>query len=167
MNNRANVDIVAFIFIVIGLLILAPIMSKIVNTSLTGFSDGLNDTSTEAAGRVDHVKDTFNNFWDYTIAIAFLINVLMLFVFAFLIESKPIFSLFYMLSMIFLFMFSHYVVVPIQTILGMSTFSDAVATIPIVNFLVLQFDLILLGIVIITGIIMYSQFKASSGGMVR
>ena len=72
-----------------------------------------------------------------------------------------------MISLIFTFMFSHYVVVPVTTILGMEQFTTEVTQLPIVNFLVLRFDLLLLGLAILTGIIMYSKFKGGGGNITR
>jgi len=167
MNKLGQANIVAFIAVVVGIFILAPIMLKIVNSTLDPLEDTLNNTNVEAGNRVGYIHDVFLNFWDYTIAIAFLVNVLMMLIFAFLVDSHPIFSILYMTSLIFTFMFSHYVVVPVTTILGMSQFQTEVGQLPIVNFLVLRFDIILLGLAILTGIIMYSKFKGGGGGITR
>ena len=167
MNKLAQANIVAFIAIVVGIFILAPIILKVVNSTLDPLEDTLNNTNTEAGDRVGYIHDVFLNFWDYTIALAFLVNILSMLIFAFLVDSHPIFSILYMVSLIFTFMFSHYVVVPVTTILGMEQFQTEVTQLPIVNFLVLRFDLILLGFAIITGIIMYSRFKGGGGSVVR
>jgi len=163
MNLRGQTDVVAFIAVVVGLLILAPIMLKIVNESLNGFEAGINATSTQAATEVGAIHDTFIDFWDYLIGIAFLVNIIMLFVFAFMVDSHPIFSLFYLISAIITLMFAHYIVVPIQTIFGMDTFSAEVLKLPITSFIVLRFDLLLLGIIMVTGAIMYGKFRGNGG----
>ena len=170
MNKLGQQNIIGFIAVVLGILILAPIMFHIVNQTLTPFENSLNATNQEAGDRVGFIHDTFINFWDYVIAIAFLVNVIALLVFAFLVDSHPLFSIAYMISLIFTFMFSHYVVKPISIILGMEQFATEVGSLPIVNFIVLRFDLILLGIAILTGIIMYSRFRkngGSGGGIAR
>ncbi len=167
MNKLGQANIVAFIAVVVGLFILAPLMLKIVNSTLDPLEDTLNNSNVEAGERVGYVHDTFINFWDYVLALAFLANVIMMLVFAFLVDSHPLFSIMYMLSLVFTFMFSHYVVIPVTTILGMSQFATEVGQLPIVNFLVLRFDLILLGLAILSGIIMYSKFRGSGGGIVR
>jgi len=165
MNKRGQVEIVAFIGVIVTLLFLAPIMLKIVNTSVGGFSDAINSTSPEAATEVDYVHDTFVSFWDILIAIGFLVNVLLLFIFAFLVDTHPIFSLLYLIGAMITLMFSHIFVTPIETILGMNAFSEEVLQIPITNFIVNWFDLIVLGIIIVTGIITYGKFKG--GGFER
>jgi len=167
MNKLAQTNIIAFIAIVVGLFILAPIMLKIVNSTLDPLEDTLNNSNVEAGERVGYIHDVFLNFWDYTIALAFLVNIISMLIFAFLVDSHPIFSILYMISLIFTFMFSHYVVIPVTTILGMEQFATEVTQLPIVNFIVLRFDLILLGLAILTGIIMYSKFRGNGGGITR
>jgi len=167
MNLRGQTNIIAFIVVVVGLFLLAPIMLKIVNSTLDPLETQIGNQSAEAGERVGYIHDVFLNFWDYTIALAFLVNIIMMLIFAFLVDSHPIFSILYMISLIFTFMFSHYVVIPVTTILGMEQFSTEVTQLPIVGFIVLRFDLILLGLAILTGIIMYSKFKGNGGGITR
>jgi hypothetical protein len=59
-------------------------------------------------------------------------------------------------------MFAHNVVYPIQTIFGMEDFSTEVLQLPITDFIIMRFDLILLGVIILTGIIMYGKWKSGS-----
>jgi hypothetical protein len=80
-----------------------------------------------------------------------------------MIDSHPIFALFYVISAIITLMFAHNVVNPIQTIFGMDSFSEEVLKLPITDFLVMRFDLILLGVIVLTGIIMYGKWKSGSG----
>ena len=167
MNIRGQTNIIAFIVVVVSLFLLAPIMLKIVNSTLDPLETQIANQSELAGERVGYIHDVFLNFWDYTIALAFLVNIIMMLIFAFLVDSHPIFSILYMISLIFTFMFSHYVVIPVTTILGMDQFATEVGQLPIVGFIVLMFDLILLGLAILTGIIMYSKFKGNGGGITR
>jgi len=159
MNSKAQMDIFAFIYVVVGLLILAPIILYASNTILTPFSAQINSVSSEASANVDYVQNTMVSFWDKIIGVAFLINVISLFVFSFLVDTHPIFSLFYLIGAIITMMFSHYVIIPIETLFGMSEFSTEVLQLPITGFILNQFDIILLAIIILTGIITYSKFS--------
>lgn len=161
-SKKGQTDIIAWIVAIVALLILAPVMLKIVNTSLGSFSEAVNNTSTEAAENVSYIHSTFVSFWDWCIAIAFLVNTILLLVFSFMVDSHPLFALFYVISAIITIMFAHNVVYPIETIFGMEDFSQEVLHLPITDFLVMKFDIILLGIIILTGIIMYGKWK--SGG---
>jgi len=163
LNRKAQMDIYTFIVVVVALLILAPIMLKVVNSVLGGFSTAINSTSQVASENVDYIQTSFVTFWDWLIAIAFLVNIIMLFVYAFLTDTHPVFALFYLIGVVITLMFAHYVIVPIETIFGMSQFSTEVIQLPITGFILQTFDLILLGIIIVTGIITYGKFKGSGG----
>ena len=78
MNKIGQASIVTFVVVVIGLLILAPVMLKIFNTTVGEVGDKLNETSTEAGAAMEKVENTFTTFWDYLIVIAFFVNVVML-----------------------------------------------------------------------------------------
>jgi len=160
-SKKAQSDIIFFIVAVVALLILAPIMLKVVNTSLDAFSESINNTSQVASSTVDDIHQDFVNFWDYLIAIAFLVNVILLFVFSFMVDSHPIFALFYFISAIIAMMFSHTVTAPISIIFGLDSFSAEVLQLSITDFIVSNFDMLLLGVIIVTGIIMYGKFKSS------
>jgi len=164
-HKRGQQDVIAWVAAVVAILILAPIMLNIANEVLGGFSTAINSSSEQAAIEVTAIQTTFTETWDWVIAIAFLVNILMLFVFAFLVDTHPIFSLFYLLSAVFTLAFAHYVVVPISTILSLDAFAIEAVQLPITNFIVLWFDIILLAVIIVTGIIMYGKFR--SGGLQR
>lgn len=166
MNKKASTDVLTFIVVVIVLLLLAPIILKISNSILDPITTQLNSTNTDAGLAVAEIHESFISFWDWVVAIAFLINIVMLFVFAFLAGPHPIFAVFYLIISVITLMFSKYLITPITTIFGMSEFSTEVLQLPIINFIVTRFDIIILGIIIVTGIIMYSSFK-SEGGLQR
>ena len=161
-NKKGQSDLIYFIVAVVAILMLAPIMLKVINTSLDSFSQAVNNTSPEASSNVDYIQDTFVGFWDWLIAIAFLVNIILLFIFSFMVDSHPIFSIFYFISAIIALMFSHTVVAPISTIFGLDSFSGEVLQLPITDFIVNQFDLILLGVIVLTGIIMYGKWRSGN-----
>jgi len=162
-NQKGQTEIITWISVVVGLLILAPIMLFTINEVLDPLQTQLNATTPAAGEGVATIHNSFVSFWDWLIAIAFLVNILLLFVFSFLAGPHPIFALFYMISAIITLMFAKYIVAPIETIFGMSTFSTEVLQLPITNFIVNTFDIILLGVIIVTGIIMYSSFRREGG----
>jgi len=165
MNKRGQSDIIAFIPVVIGILIIAAPILLLANSILGEFATQINTTSEQAGAEVQNIHNTFISFWDYLIAIAFLVNVLMLFVFAFMVDSHPIFSLFYFISSIITLMFAEYVLAPVTVMFSMPSFATEVLQLPITGFIVNQFTLILLGVIVVTGIIMYGKFKG--GGLER
>jgi len=165
MNKSGQAGIITFLALMVGLFILAPVVLKISNSVLGGFSDALNDTSQEASQRIDYVHDTFVGFWDWVIAIAFFTNVIMLFVFAFMVDSHPIFALFYFISAAITLMFSNTILAPAQVIFGTEALSTEILQLPVTGFIVNAFNIILLGIIFVTGVIMYGKFRG--GGLQR
>ena len=166
-NKKAQYDIIAWIGVVVGLLILAPVLFKIVDTSLSGFSDAINDTSPVAAESVESIKGTFVTWLDYIIIIGFLVNIIMLFVFSFMADTHPLFVVFYILSAVFIMIFAPYVIEPIKQIFGMPEFGTAVLKLPLTNFIVTRFNIILFGIVVVTGIILYAKWRGGKSQIVR
>lgn len=162
MLKKAQYDIIAWIGIVVGLLIVAPILFMAVSKILTGFSEGINQTSTTAAENVDVIKETFLTWLDYLVIIAILVSIILLFIFAFTVDTHPLFVVFWILSAIFIMMFAPYILEPVKQIFGMGWFSDAVLALPLTEFVVTKFSLILFGIIIVSGIIMYGKFRGAS-----
>lgn len=162
-TKKAQLDIIAWIVVVAGLLIVAPILWKAVDSSLTGLANGLNSTSPTAAATVTHISGTFTNWLDGVIVIGFLVNTILLFVFAFMIDTHPLFAVFYLISAIFTVMFGPYVIEPAKEIFNMPTLSDAVAKLPMTNFILTKFNIILLAVIVITGIILYAKIRGSGG----
>lgn len=158
-NKKAQYDTIAWIASVVVLLILAPILFKVVNTSLTSFSTAINNTSPVASENVDTIKETFTGWLDYIIMIGFLMNIVLLFVFAFMVDTHPLFLVFYIISSAFIMMFAPYVIEPIKQIFGMAEFGEAVVNLPLTEFVVTRFNIILLGVIVVAGIIMYAKLK--------
>ena len=163
MLKRGQTDIILFIALIIGLIIIAPILYQVVDKSLTGFSDALNNTNDTAyqtaVSNVSSIKSSFLTWLDYLIMLIFLADMVSLFVFSFLVDTHPIFSLFYLFSAVFALIFMPYIVEPAKQLFGMSWFSDAVVNLPLTNFVLTKFSIIILGIIIVNGIIMYAKFR--------
>ncbi len=159
VKKKAQYDTIAWIASVIVLLILAPILYKVVSTSLTQFSTAINNTSPTAAASVDLIQGSFLGWLDYLIMIGFLVNIVLLFVFAFMVDTHPLFLIFYIIASVFTMIFAPYVVEPIKQIFGMAEFGDAVVNLPLTEFVVTRFNIILLGVIVVAGIIMYAKLK--------
>jgi len=163
-QKKAQYDTIAWIGTVVVLLILAPILYKVVSTSLSQFSVAINNTSPTAAASVDLIQGSFLGWLDYLIMIGFLVNIVLLFVFAFMVDTHPLFLVFYIISSVFTMIFSPYVIEPIKQIFGMAEFGDAVINLPLTEFVLTRFNIILLGVIVVAGIIMYAKLR---GGGVK
>ena len=168
MNKRGQVSqfpILTAVGIILLLLFLAPFMLKIVNDPLDKFQDAITNQSTDAGEAVGTVKDTFLNFWDTLIIIAFTITMVLLLISAFLIDVHPIFSLLYILLCFFTMIFAPMVLDVLDQIYEHAQFSGLVGSyLPLTSFVRSNFAVIILSIMVLSGIIMYAKFKFRSGG---
>lgn len=167
LNKRAQaLSIIALFAVIVGIFIVSVVIINITNKVLTPFSDSIENVSTEAASNVDYIQSSFNRWWDWAVILLFFLNVILLFITAFLVDVHPAFLIIYVLALAFLFTFGISVMGAVQDIWGVTDFSSGVANMPITNWLMNNFSIVLLGIAVLSGIIMYAKFKFGSGGAV-
>lgn len=160
MNNKAQaLSIIIFVGIALTIVLTALFTLYIVNTPLEKLSDSLNATSPEASNRIDFVNTRFTQWWDNVVMLILLLNVLLLFISAFLVDVHPAFLVIYIGAIFFLFLFAPTVVNSIQEIWNKPTFVSTVNNMPMLEFILNNFMVVLLGIVILSGIFMYSKIK--------
>jgi hypothetical protein len=166
LNKKGQLDIpiIGFVVVVLILLFLAPFMLKIVRTGTTGFQTAIGNQSEEAGENVAHVRETFTGFWDAVIALAFLANIILFLVSAFLIDVHPSFVLIFMLTGFFTLIFAPIVLDSLQQIWGLSEFSQETAQLPITSFILNHFGKIITAVMLIGGVVLYSKFKFFGGG---
>lgn len=164
-NKKGQFDfpIITFVIIVIGLIFLAPIILKVVNSSLTPFETALSNTpggnESGAVSNVQSVHGTFVSFWDGVLVIAFLIAVILLFVSAFLIDTHPVFIILYVLMLFFTLVFAPSILTAINKIYESGSFAQEVSALAFMDFLRLNFGLIITVIGVLTMIIIYAKVK--------
>lgn len=159
-NKKAQGNsIIAFIVIVLGLLFLAPIIYKIVGTAVGGFGNGIASMSPVANQTAQGISNSFTGFLDTFIAIAFLVNVLVLLVTSFLVDVHPAFLILYILTAVFSLIFAPTVYTSLDALWNNSQFTEAAAGLPLTGFILQNFGVILLGVLVLSGIVMYAKFK--------
>jgi hypothetical protein len=169
-KGQIEFSILVFIAVIVGLLVIAPIMLKIVNTILTPFGSSIGNQSVMAGASVTKIQGSFTDFWDWVIVIAFLVNIILLLVSSFLIDTHPIFMIIFIVFGIFTFIFAPMVLDAVDKIYEQPTFTgatdgtDITTQIPMTDFLRTNLNIILLGIYFLCGIIIYSKFKMLGGG---
>lgn len=155
--------IITFAIIVIGLIVIAPIVLKFVNSTLTPFSSSLGNMSTAggdiASANVSYVLGVFVNFWDGVIIFAFLFATILLFISAFLIDSHPFFMILYILMLFLTIVFAPEILQALDNIYEANAFATEVALIPFIDFIRLNFGIILTVIGVLTMIIIYARLR--------
>lgn len=177
MKRKGQIDggIITFVAVVITLLFLAPILIKVVSVPLQGFSSSLSsiDSSNTSTNAVEMVRTKYVGLLDTVVLIMFLILIIVLLVSSFLVDIHPAFIILYIMSLMFLFILGPSVLGSLTTIWESDQFNDVsvpggpndiVSNLPMSQFILDNFFLIILGIAILSGIIMFAKFRSKSGG---
>jgi len=164
-NKKATLDLATLVVVIVGLLILAPVMLKIFNTTVGEVGDKLNESSTDAGAAMEKVENTFVTFWDYLIVIAFFVNVVMLLISAFMVDTHPVFLIMYIISAFVIMSFAPYTMEPVTQILGMPQFTTELGQLPMTSFVITNFNLILLGVIILSGLVLYAKFRGKGSDL--
>ena len=162
-NKKGQIDnpIILFVIIVAGLLIFAPIMLKMFLNINTSFGNSLGNLSGPqgviAKANFGAVMTPLISFWDKVIVAAFILSVLLLFVSAFLIDAHPFFVILYIFINFILILFIPTIVKAIDHIYDSINFAAEVNQLPFLDWLRTNFTIFIVGIMIITGIIIYGK----------
>ena len=164
-QKKGQADIVILVGVIISLMILAPVMLKIFNSIVSETIPIINATSVDAGAAMTKVEGTFLTFWDYLIVTAMFVSVISLFVSAFMVDTHPIFLIIYVMLAFGLMVFSTYLTAPVSSMLSMPQFTTELGQIPMTSFMITNFNLIMLGIIVLSGIILYGKFKGRSSDL--
>lgn len=173
INRKAQVEFspAIVIAIIIGLIILAPIMIRIIGTVTGTFFTQMNSTSPSAVAEASTAVDKVYNFFDYLIVISMFINIIVLFISAWFIDTNPAFIILYiMFAFIFVLFLPNLldavdaIWVKMDTMSTQDTWGDNTLNLTFTDWI--RQNLILVSVVVIalSGIITYAKFKTTSGG---
>jgi hypothetical protein len=163
-GQALDYPIATFIIVFIGLLLMAPIMLKITGDILEPVGASLGNLTGDAGTSIGNINQSFINFWDFIIVIAFIVTVLLLFMSAFFIDTHPLFIVIYIILSMIMVMFSSEFVRIIDSIYDSATFLGEVNNLGLVNFLRGHFEFIILIIIILSGVVIYGKLKYFRGG---
>jgi len=160
MRTKAQIGLVSLVGVIIALLFLAPIFLNIVTTTTGKFATALNATDSNAADTVTGITNTYTGLWDWVLIIVFGLNVLLLLISAFFIDTHPAFLLVYIMIAFFTMAFAPNILDATDKIYNNAHYAgDVAAYLPFMDFLRSNFGAVILGIIVLSGIIMYAKFK--------
>lgn len=167
MNKKAQINypIITFIIVVIMLIVFAPIMLKVFNSILIPFSASVGNVTAVAGTNVDTIRTSFIAFWDWIIIIAFLIQIILLFVSAFFIDTHPVFVPLYILVCIFMIIFAPDMIQFVDRIYDSPQFLLETTQLPFTDFIRNNFGTIILGVMVLSGVVIYGKMKYFRGGV--
>jgi hypothetical protein len=159
-NNKGQAQsIIIFFVLIVGIFIVSIIILRLTNSILTPFQNTIGNMSAPAGVAVGQVHAKFAQWWDYAIVILFFLNVILLFVSSFLVDIHPAFIILYIISIIFLFIFGNYALYALDSIWDMLGTTTETMQTPLQQFILNHFQIIMMGVIILSGILMYAKFK--------
>ena len=168
-NKKGQLEnpIIAFAILVIGLIMFAPIALKVFSSINTNVGNSLGNVSSggvTAKANFQEVTGTLVTFWDKIIVAAFFLSIIILFVSAFLIDAHPFFVVVYVLLNLMLVLFTPNILQSVNAIYDSANFATEVAQLTFLDSLRNNFMTFLVGIMVITGIIIYGKLAFFSNG---
>jgi hypothetical protein len=173
MNNKGQISsIFFFIGMIVVIILIAPILLKLgteilgkTSTQLSIIGNG-NNMSADA---VTYTKNKLTGVMDWFVILLFIVDTLALFISAFLIDVYPAFVVIYIFGALALVLTAPYLIVTAEKLYDMEQFSGAgsnniVQYIPMTQFIMNNFGIVIVMILVITGILIYAKIRFSSVG---
>jgi len=164
-KGQMEISIVVFVVVIIGLILVAPIVLKVVNSVSTPFANSISNMSEEAGNNVTHVTNTFVSFWDFVIMFGFLVNLIILILSAFLIDTHPAFIMVFIIFAVLLLIFAPEISSILTKIYDNPAFALETSQLAMVDFLREYLWVIVMGVYLISGVIIYGRLKGGSSSI--
>lgn len=167
-KGQLDFPIFTFAAIVVGLILFSIFFLKFANTFFPTFSSSLGNMSSGggeiAQENVNYIGNITITFWDKIMMFVFVVSVIVLFISAFLIDAHPFWVFLYIIAAFILILFAPTIISAADHIYESSTFSDEVNYSPFMDAIRINYVPILVGIIFITGIIIYGKLRFFGGG---
>ena len=165
-NKKAQLDypIITLIILFAGLILVGIIIMKIFVSIQSPLSNAFgNVTGGEIAQtNFNSIMNTATTFWDKVIVTCFIFGVILMFISAFYIDAHPIFVTLYLFISIFTMVFAPTIIDSLKTLYDSSSFTTESALMPMTYWLIQYFGEVLVGLLIVTGVIIYGKIAWSS-----
>lgn len=173
ITKKAQVEFSPAILIalIIGLVIMAPIMIRIIGTVTGTFFVQMNESAPSAVAEASSAVDKVYNFFDYLVIIGIFINIIVLFISAWFIDTNPVFIILYIMFAFIFVLFLPNLMDAVDRVwenmddMGdQDTWGSNSMNLTFTDWI--RQNLIMVSVVVIalSGIITYAKFKLNSGG---
>jgi len=170
MKNKKGqiISIVAFFAIVLTIFLAGVLLMSFVNTILNPVQSTFNAIDNQSGRAVQNINNSFDRWWDWAVIILFAVNVLILFISSYMVDTAPIFLIVYIVAVLLLIIFGGNITGAMSDIWSPSGVfgtgnvtagGNAISKMPMTSFFLNNFTVINLGIIVLSGIIMYAKFK--------
>jgi hypothetical protein len=166
-------SIIFFFIIMLAVFVLATLLMSFINTILTPFKEQIQPLSNQSASNVGAIQNSFNSVWDWAIVLLFFLNVIILLFSSFMVDIHPAFLIIYIVAVMLLMMFGSTILGALDALYNpagvfgtgnVTAGGNAIQYMPLTNWFLNNFTMVILGIVILSGIIMYAKFKFGQQG---
>lgn len=168
-NKKGQISsIIYFAGIVLVLIFLAPVLMKLVLSVSQPFGEAMAtiDQTNKSVDAVNYTEGKFTGMFDWILMFFFIFNVILVLVTAFLVDVHPAFLVVYVIGVFFLVVFAPMVLDAIDTIWTAPQFSvgddNVVQYLPLMNFLRENFIWVILGVIVLSGIVMFGKYRLGS-----
>lgn len=158
------------IALILVLILMAPIVMRIIGTVTGTFFTQMNETAPDAVAPASQAVDTVYNFFDYLIIIAMFVNIIVLFISAWFIDTNPVFIMLYIMFAFIFFLFLPNLLDAVDQVYSkmedassQDTWGDNGLNLTFTDFIRRNMMMFSLIIIAFTGIIIYAKFKITQG----
>lgn len=160
MNKKSQAEsIIIFFATIVAIFIVSIILLRFTNEVLTPFTNALAPVNNQSAQAVIAVHNSFTSVWDWVMVLVFLFNIILLFISSFLVDVHPAFIVIYVIAVIFLFIFGNQFLYVLDSLWNNIATPTETSQTQIEQFIINNFQIIMLGIVILSGVLMYAKIK--------
>jgi hypothetical protein len=157
--RKGQADIVTFMILAVVIVIIAPVVMMIFNTSVQGFTAGFNSIDNSTANQMATMNNNFNSMYDLIVISVFIVNIILMFITAFLVEVHPAFLVFYIFTCVFAMIFIPATLTGAEGIWGANVISGYTNYLPATQFILDNYGSVMLVVMVITGIITYAKLR--------
>lgn len=163
MNSKGQFTnpVVMFALIVIGLIIVVPITLKLINSIKTPMHDVYGNMSSGAGDiaqkNTDYVFGVASGVWDKVSIFFFIFALLILIISAFMIDTSPFWVVVYIIVGFLVVLFTPNIVASLDVLYTGTTFGIEGGQLTFMSWLRDHFGEVLVGVMVLTGIIIYGK----------
>ena len=162
-QKKAQIDnpLIYFAVLIIGLLIIAPVVLKVMRSIQEPVSASLGNLTGKggevAQANFNQVMVTGINLWDRVVVAAFIFAIMLLLISAFLVDAHPFFIVFYILLNFGLILFAPQIIQAVDNIYDNANFAEETALLSFMDTIRSNYAQFLVGMMVLTGIIIYGK----------
>lgn len=169
---QAEIPMISAVVLIIILLIMTPIMFKVFNSVVGGFKTSMAPGNPLVNETITTMTSQYNNFFDFLMIMAIVILIAVLFLTAYFIYTHPIFLVFYIIIVFVMIMLlpnfqdllTNIYTSPALAGGGNETYSLETHA-PYTSFIVNNFAIFMIAMIIISGIIAYGKARSETQRM--